>query len=66
MDRKRIERSVETLCLKGCKAVWRDIDALERGIDLQETRQLEKAERVEVLTELKAIMAVYAGKCSSV
>jgi hypothetical protein len=65
LNQKRIETCVESLCHKGCKAVWGDIAALERGADLPETRQLGPQERAAVLQELKAIMAVYAGSCSA-
>ena len=64
MDKRRIESCVESLCQKGCKAVWGDIEALERGVDLPETRALTHGERAAVLAELKAIMSVYAqGSC---
>lgn len=64
MDSKRVEHSVEQLCQKGCQAVWKDIEALERGELLPETRGLSSAEVCVVVDELKAIMAVYEGTCS--
>ena len=65
LNQQRIEFCVEALCHKGCKAVWRDIAALEDGLDLPETRELSPHERRAVLAELKAIMAVYGqGSCS--
>jgi hypothetical protein len=64
LDQRRIEFCVEALCHKGCKSVWRDIAALEDGLDLPETRELSPPERRAVLAELKAIMAVYGqGSC---
>jgi hypothetical protein len=64
VDKRRIESCVESLCHKGCKAVWGDIEALERGAELPETRSLTHRERAMVLAELKSIMAVYAqGSC---
>jgi hypothetical protein len=64
LDQRRIECCVETLCHKGCKAVWADIVALEDGRVPAETRSLSTAERRAVLAELKAIMAVYdQGSC---
>jgi len=39
--------------------VWRDIQALEQGETLAETRGLNAFERDQVLRELKEIMAVY-------
>ena len=41
-----------------------EIDALQRGDDLPETRGLTEKERASVLAELKAIMAVYGERCS--
>ena len=64
MDPKRVEHSVEQLCQKGCRAVWKDIDTLERGESLPETLGLSAAEVRVVVDELKAIMAVYEGTCS--
>jgi len=61
---KRVEHCVEQVCRKGCRAVWADIDALEQGRHLEETRHLSGAEAHAVLQELKAIMAVYEGSCS--
>ncbi len=59
-----VEHSVERLCHKGCRQVWRDIDALERGDELPETIGLNAEERAAVIQELKAIMAVYGDRCS--
>jgi hypothetical protein len=43
--------------------VWQDIEALERGEELSETRGLSAAERRWLLTELREIMSVYDGRC---
>jgi len=64
-DRYRVEDRLEALCEKGCRRVWSDIDALERGQDLPETRDLSAEERRLLLHELKQIMAVYADRCSA-
>jgi hypothetical protein len=61
----RLEARLEALCEKGCRHVWRDIDALERGDDLTETRDLTAEERRWLLRELKQVMAVYADRCSA-
>lgn len=61
---QRVEHSIELLCHKGCRAVWRVIAALERGELLQETQDLNPDEVQEVISELKQIMAVYEGSCS--
>ena len=63
MNRRLIEQSVENLCSKGCRAVWADIEALEKGRRLPETVGLTAAERRAVIHELRAIMAVYEGRC---
>ena len=67
MNPRRVETCVESLCHKGCKSVWGDIEALERGAELPETRYLTRHERAAVLSELKAIMAVYnQGSCPGI
>jgi hypothetical protein len=62
---KQVEYSIERLCHKGCKAVWGVIHALEQGQSLEETQGLSEEEIGQVLAELKAIMAVYEGSCST-
>ncbi len=64
MDKRRIDDRVELLCQKGCKALWADIDLMDRGHVLPELADLEPEERAEVLREIKSIMAVYKGSCS--
>jgi len=59
----RVEHAVELLCHQGCRAVWGVIDALESGRPLPETAALDSAEIRAVLSELKAIMAVYRENC---
>jgi hypothetical protein len=59
-----VEHCIELLCHKGCRQVWREIEALEQGEELPETRGLNAQERAYVLTELKAVMAVYGDRCS--
>jgi hypothetical protein len=59
----RVEHAVELLCHQGCRAVWGVIDALESGRSLPETAALDSAEIRAVLSELKAIMAVYRENC---
>ena len=63
MSSSPIEHCIEVLCHKGCKALWADIETLEQGRQLEETRDLTVEERQLVLNELKAIMAVYEGTC---
>jgi len=64
MDKRRIDDRVELLCQKGCKALWADIDLMDRGQVLPELADLEPEEQAEVLREIKSIMAVYKGSCS--
>ncbi len=59
-----VEHCIELLCHKGCRQVWQEINALEQNEDLPETRGLNQEERALVLTELKAVMAVYGDRCS--
>jgi len=63
MDRETINNCLENICNKGCKAVWKDIDALEAGEDLVETRTLTSDEKKKVLAELKDIMFYYRNRC---
>jgi hypothetical protein len=63
-QRLRLEARLEALCEKGCRHVWQDIDALERGEPLKETHGLNDEERGWLLHELKQIMAVYRDRCS--
>ena len=55
---------VEAICAKGCRQVWRDLAAWERGELPAEVRGLSDADRDRVLAELKTIMAVY-DSCQS-
>jgi hypothetical protein len=64
MNKRLVDHCVETLCDKGCKAVWLDIHRLEAGENLPETVCLDDRERRAVLDELKAVMTVYSdGSC---
>lgn len=65
MDHRLVEQCVETLCRKGCRAVWTDIDALEAGESLPEVKGLSESEVRAVVGELKAVMAVYQGSCAT-
>lgn len=60
-----IEARLEALCEKGCRRVWGDIAALERGEVLPETQGLTVAEARRLLAELKQVMAVYSARCSA-
>jgi hypothetical protein len=64
-EKLRLESRLERLCEKGCRHVWKDIEAIERGEDLAETRDLTQPERRWLLAELKQIMSVYQGRCST-
>ena len=63
MNRKLVDQCVENLCEKGCQAVWTDIRALEAGEAWSEVAGLSSAERMAVISELKAVMSVYEGHC---
>jgi hypothetical protein len=64
-DRYLLEARLEALCEKGCRHVWQDIEALERGEELVETTGLSADERRWLLHELKQVMAVYAWRCTT-
>lgn len=59
MDSDKVNQCVEALCKCGCEAVRATISNMEMGIELEQTRDLDKQEAAIVLDELKAIMAVY-------
>jgi hypothetical protein len=61
----RLEARLEALCEKGCRHVWGDIAALERGEHLPETLDLTAVEVRWLLAELKQVMAVYGVRCSA-
>jgi hypothetical protein len=63
MHNARVELVVEALCHRGCRAVWDIIDTLENGGELPETGHLTGVEVGAVITELRAIMAVYGHSC---
>lgn len=58
-----IDSCLERLCQKGCRAVWHDIAALERGDVPPEAAELNPKDRQKLLAELKTIMAVYQTRC---
>lgn len=66
MTGNRVDRCVEIMCQKGCRTLWADIEALQKGVSLPEVDSLSVAERQQVLLELKTIMAVYesTGSCN--
>lgn len=59
MNQPPVEQCIESLCLKGCREVLHLIGEMEQGRMPPETAHLSAAERLAVLKELKAIMAVY-------
>jgi len=63
LNHRRVEQCVEILCRKGCRSVWGDIDALERGRPLPEVVGLSRSEVRAVIEELKSVMSVYDGSC---
>ena len=59
---KRIEKTIESVCRRGCNYVRQVISDLDhrQARDIPEMRELRLAqERTAVLSELKEIMAVY-------
>jgi hypothetical protein len=63
MHNPRVEHAVEALCHRGCRAVWEIIDHLEHGGAVPETVHLTGTEVGAVVSELRAIMAVYGDSC---
>ena len=60
---EQVEACLETLCLRGCRSVLRDIERLERGEVFAEVESLDAADRRLLLAEMRSIMAVYEGEC---
>ena len=60
-----LEARLEAMCQKGCRLVWGDIAALERGDPLPETRDLTAVEVRWLLAELKQVMSVYGARCTA-
>ncbi len=64
MKSNLVDQAVETLCLKGCKALWADLEQMEEGRVLPELEALDARQQQQVFKEIKSIMAVYKGSCS--
>ena len=64
MDRHLVEQCVENLCERGCREVWTIIEDLESGQSIPEVDGLSQREVEAVTKELRAVMAVYDGRCS--
>lgn len=62
MHNKTVEACVEELCQQGCREVRRVIAVLEKGGDVSQALELTVAERSAVLSELRAVMAVYDAR----
>jgi len=61
----RVETCVEALCQRGCREVGAIIVQLDAGEVVEGTDHLNSDERSAVLAELRAIMAVYDGPCTT-
>jgi ABC-type ATPase with predicted acetyltransferase domain len=63
--RDKVDECVEALCRQGCSMVYRYINVLQQNGEFPEVAGLSAAERMTVLAELVAIMAIYDGSCES-
>jgi hypothetical protein len=59
MNQQKIEQAVTLICDQGCVRIRVLIQLLDTGEAIQETIELNEAERQAVLAELKSIMAIY-------
>jgi hypothetical protein len=62
MPSEHVEACIEELCQQGCREVRRVIALLEKHEHVTPTARLSPAERAIVLTELRAVMAVYDAR----
>jgi len=62
MNNPRLEQRITQICGMGCTRVREIIGALERDHVTVESENLSPSERAQVLSELKAIMAVYDAR----
>ena len=59
MSSELTNQCIDALCHCGCEVVRATITALETGAMVPQVKDLSETERMQVLNELKAIMAVY-------
>lgn len=59
MNSQKIEHTIHLIFDQGCVRIRALIQILETGAAIQETTELNEAERQAVLAELKSIMAIY-------
>lgn len=59
MNQQKIVHTITVICDQGCAHTRMLIQALEAGAAIQETTDLDEAERQAVLAELKSIMLIY-------
>ena len=59
MTSNHVQQRVEAMCQQGCDAVRSYIRAMEEKLPLSQLDGLDGNEKDRILTELKAIMAVY-------
>jgi len=64
MKSNPVDQAVETLCQKGCKALWADLELMEHGQVLPELKALDAHQQQQVFKEIKSIMTVYEGSCN--
>ena len=56
---QKVNDRISAVCETGCEAVRASIQLLEKGVDVEVSKDLSPAERELMLKELKAIMSVY-------
>ncbi len=58
----QVELAIDRICALGCERVSGCIMALENAASRPEYAELDEAQRASLLSELQAIMAVYANR----
>ena len=56
---EQLHQCIDAICTCGCDAVRATIQAMESGQEIAQTATLTESQRQIVLSELKAVMAVY-------
>lgn len=63
-NREMVSHCIDNICQLGCDGVRHTIAAIENGESPEQVSSLKSEDKLQVLTELKDIMAVYDVEAS--